>query len=128
LAAAAGRWPCSGAAKFRRGEGLDPQIARLLFDQGNFAFANAWVMLASLSLASGVVAIRTGALPRWLGWAGVLITAGLIAARAVWTSSQLVFIPFLFGYLWLITTSVVLIRCARAPESIQRTVQGLSIS
>jgi hypothetical protein len=65
-----GGWPL---AVFRRDEGLDPQIARLLFDQGNFAFANAWVMLASLCLASGIVSIRTGALPHWLGWAGVLI-------------------------------------------------------
>src|SRR5215211_452529 len=47
-----GGWPL---AVFRRDEGLDSQIARLLFDQGNFAFANAWVMLASLSLATGVV-------------------------------------------------------------------------
>src|SRR6266487_306344 len=59
-----GGWPL---AVFRRDEGLDPQVARLLFDQGNFAFANAWVMLASLSLATGVVSIRTHALPRWLG-------------------------------------------------------------
>jgi hypothetical protein len=58
---AGGGW---SLAVFRRDEGLDPQIARLLFDQGNFAFANAWVMLASLSLATGVVSIRTGALPR----------------------------------------------------------------
>src|SRR5512138_2608069 len=35
--AGAGGWPL---AVFRQGEGLDPQIARLLFDQGNFAFAN----------------------------------------------------------------------------------------
>src|SRR5262249_53697685 len=66
-------------AVFRKDEGLDPQIARLLFDQSNFAFANAWAMLASLSLSTGVVTIRTRALPRWLGWAGVLIAGGLLA-------------------------------------------------
>jgi hypothetical protein len=71
-------WPL---AVFRQAEGLDPQIVRLLFDQGNFAFANAWVMLASLSLATGVASIRTGALPGWLGWAGVTIAVGLLAAR-----------------------------------------------
>jgi len=119
-----GGWPL---AVFRRDEGLDPQVARLLFDQGNFAFANAWVMLASLSLATGVVSIRTGALPRWLGWSGALIAGGLLAARAVWASSALVFIPFGLCYLWLIAISIVLIRRARASENPQRAAQGLSV-
>jgi hypothetical protein len=104
-------------AVFRRDEGLDPQIARLLFDQGNFAFANAWVMLSSLSLATSVVTIRTQALPRWLGWSGVTIAVGLLAARAVWASSALVFVPFCIFYLWLIALSVVLIRRASVRPS-----------
>jgi hypothetical protein len=114
-------------AVFRKGEGLDSQVARLLFDQGNFAFANAWVMLAGLSLASGVVIVRTGALPHWLGWAGILIACGLLAARAVWASSGLVFIPFGLCYLWLIAISVVLIRRAGAAESPHRASQGLIV-
>jgi len=40
----------------------------------------------------------------------VLITAGLLAARAVWASSDLVFVPFILFYLWLIAVSGVLIR------------------
>ncbi len=95
---------------------MDPQLARLLFDQGNFAFANAWVMLGSLSLASGVISIRMGALPRWLGWASVLIAGGLLAAQAVWASSGLVFVPFGLCYLWLIAISIVLIRRASAGQ------------
>jgi hypothetical protein len=117
-------WPL---AVFRQAEGLDPQIARLLFDQGNFAFANAWVMLASLSLATGVVSIRTGALPLWLGWAGVTIAVGLLAARAVWASSGLVFVPFGLCYLWLIAISIVLMRRAGAAENPQRVSQGLIV-
>src|SRR6266545_7753965 len=114
---AGGGW---ALAVFRKDEGLDPQVARLLFDQGNFAFANAWAMLASLSLATGVVCIRTGALPRWLGWSGVLIAGGLLAARAVWASSGLVFVPFGLCYLWLIATSIVLIRRASAGQPAPR--------
>jgi hypothetical protein len=121
---AGGGW---ALAVFRKGEGLDPQIARLLFDQGNFAFANAWVMLASLSLSTGIVTIRTRTLPRWLGWAGILIAGALLVARAVWASSQLVFIPFGLCYLWLIATSVVLIRRARAPEKSQRAAQSVIV-
>ncbi len=117
-------WPL---AVFRQAEGLDPQIARLLFDQGNFAFANAWVMLASLSLATGVASIRTGPLPLWLGWAGVTIAVGLLAARAVWASSGLVFVPFGLCYLWLIAISIVLMRRAGATENPQRVSQGLIV-
>ena len=106
---------------------MDPQIARLLFDQGNFASANAWVMLASLLLAAGIVGIHAGALPLRLGWAGVAIAGGLLAARAVWSSSQLVFIPFGLCNLWLIATSVVLIRRARAPEEPQRATQSVIV-
>jgi hypothetical protein len=122
-ASAGSGWPL---AVFRRDQGLDPQIARLLFDQGNFAFANAWTMLASLSLATGIVSIRTQAFPRWLGWAGVLIAGGLLAARAVWASSGLVFVPFGLCYLWLIAISIVLIR--RASENPQRAAHGLIVS
>lgn len=115
-------WPL---AVFRQREGLDPQIARLLFDQGNFAFANAWVMLASLSLATGIVSIRNGALKPWLGWSGVVIAGGLLAARAVWASTSLAFIPFGLCYLWLIAVSIALIRGARTVEQPQREAQTL---
>jgi hypothetical protein len=114
---AGGGWPL---AVFRRDQGLDPQIARLLFDQGNFAFANIWAMLASLSLATSLVSIRTRAFPRWLSWAGLLIAGGLLAARAVWATSALAFIPFCLCYLWLIAISVVLIRRASAGQPAPR--------
>ncbi len=84
-------------------------------------------MLASLSLATGVVCIRTSALPRWLGWAGVVIAGGLLAARAIWASSGLVLIPFGLCYLWLIAISVVLIRRTRASENPQRASHGLIV-
>jgi len=55
------------------------------------------------------------------------ITCGLLAARAVWASSWLVFIPFGLCYLWLIAISIVLIGRARAVENPQRAAQGLSV-
>ena len=59
-------WPI---AVFRVDEGLDPEIGRLVFDLGNYAFVTFWVVIASFVLAVGLAALRTGALPRWLGWA-----------------------------------------------------------
>jgi len=98
-------------AVFRIRDGLDPQIARTLFDLGNFAFATSWVFYASLLLAVGVVALQYGALPRWLGWASIVIGFGLMVGRIFWTS-QAAFTPWVLFWLWLVVVSVILIRRA----------------
>ena len=101
-------------AVFRIGEGLDPQLARFQFDFGNFGFATIWVMLASFLLASSAVALRTAALPRWIGWMGLVIAILLLIARAFWAApSGAIFLPYLLFWIWLIATSVILIRQAR---------------
>lgn len=107
-------------AMFRIDEGLDPAMARMLFDQGNLAFANFWVFLAGLLLASGAVGRRTGALPAWLDWTGVLGAVGLLAARAAWASTQAVFVPYAVFLVWIVAASVVLMRSpapGEAPEA-----------
>ena len=101
-------WPL---AVFRIDEGLDPQLARLHFDVGNFAFANLWVTLASFLLATGLVTIRSRALPLWIGWLGVVVAILLLVARAFWAfPSVIVFLPYTVFWIWLISTSIVLIR------------------
>jgi hypothetical protein len=97
-------------AVFRIEEGLSAEAAMTLFDQGNFGFATLWVPLAGLVLATSVLAIREGALPRWLGWYGLLLTVGLLAARTVWASSGIAFGPYVLFWVWLIATSVALMR------------------
>lgn len=98
-------------AVFRMQEGVDPQIARMLFDLGNFAFATSWAFFASLLLAAGLAAILYGALARWLGWASILVAIGLLAGRVIWTS-QAAFVPWVLFWLWLIVVSVILMRRA----------------
>jgi hypothetical protein len=107
-AATGGGW---ALAVFRIQEGLDPQLGRMLFDLGNFAFATTWVFFASLLLATGLGAVQYGALPRWLGWASIVIGIGLLLARIIWTS-QAAFVPWVLFWLWLIIVSVILIRRA----------------
>jgi hypothetical protein len=96
-------------AIFRISEGLDPQIARLLFDQGNFNFANMWISLSSMVLACGVVFHSTDAFPKWLGWSSILLAIGLVLARAVWTS-QVAFAPYVLFWVWMIALSIILMR------------------
>lgn len=68
-------------ALFRINEGLDPQIAQLLFDEGNFNFANTWISLGSMLLAAGIVFREAGTYPKWLG-GGKHLAGGGVDPRA----------------------------------------------
>lgn len=92
-------------------EGLNPELARTLFDMGNSNFANVWVTIAGMLIAASILSIRTGALPKWLGWAGLAVALGLVIARAFLEQSWLAS-AYAFFWLWMIATSVVLIRRA----------------
>ena len=92
-------------------EGLNPELARTLFDMGNSNFANVWVSIAGMLIAASILSIRTGALPKWLGWAGLAVALGLVIARAFLEQSWLAS-AYGFFWLWMIATSVVLIRRA----------------
>lgn len=111
---AAGGWEL---ALIRINEGLTGDIARLTFDQGNLGFANYQVALGGLALATGIVALRDGALPRWLGWLGVVTAVLLFVNRWFWFEpSPLIFVPYMLFMVWLFATSAVLIRKVRSPE------------
>jgi hypothetical protein len=100
-------------ALFRLSEVNRPEIIQLLFDQGNMAFASLWVALASMLLAAGIVTLRDGALPRWLGWFGLAVAGTLLVARTVWfTASGIKFMPYMLFWIWLVAASVVLVRRA----------------
>jgi hypothetical protein len=96
-------------AIFRISDGVDPQIARLLFDQGNLNFANSWVTIGSMVLAAGLIFKGSDYFPKWLGWASILLVVGLFLARVIWTS-QLAFAPYVLYWGWMITLGVILMR------------------
>jgi hypothetical protein len=100
-----GGWPL---AVFRISEGLDPQIARLFFDQGNLNFANLWVSLGSMVMAAGLIVSQTDRYPRWLGWGSIALAVGLFLARAAWTS-PVVFIPYMLFWLWMILLGILIL-------------------
>ncbi|MFW6097765.1 MAG: hypothetical protein ACOC9Z_06800 [Chloroflexota bacterium] len=106
-----GGWPL---AVFRVDEGLDPQIASLLFDQGNLNFANLWVSLGSMVLAAGLVFRQSDRFPGWLGVGSIILAAALILARSAWTTS-IAFAPYVLFWLWLIVLGVMMLR--RSPQS-----------
>lgn len=92
-------------AVFRMSKGLAPEMARLLFDQGNLGFANSWIAYGGMVLAAGIVFLSSERGSRWLGWTSVALALGLFLARTVWTS-QIAFAPYTLLWVWIIALGV----------------------
>ncbi len=110
--------PAVIAAYYRASEGLDPQLAAALVDMNNASFVVTWATNAVLLAATAIVVIGTGALPRWVGWMAAVLSAGLLVGAAVPTSGG-AFLPMLLFMIWILATSVVLIRRAGGPSRSQ---------
>jgi magnesium-transporting ATPase (P-type) len=79
---------------------LDPNTYRLFNDTG-YAFWVGAVMVGALVVwATSAVALRTGLLPRWFAWLGVLV--GIIQLFAVF------FVPAFVYWGWILVASVLL--------------------
>lgn len=98
-----------GLALLRTNEGLDPQVAQMLFDEGNFNFATTWISYGSMLLAAGIVFKEAGAYPKWMGWGSILLAVGLFLARAFWTS-QIAFLPYVLLWAWMIGFGIYVLR------------------
>jgi hypothetical protein len=95
---------------------LDPQIARLIFDQGSLAFANSWVLLGGFAVGAGIAVLAGRAVPVWLGWWALIAGAGMVVARAVWLS-EFWLLPYLLLWLWIVVISVLLLLRARRAQA-----------
>jgi len=71
------------------------------------------VGLGTMILATGISAVRHGALPRWLAWASVVV--GVLALTPVF------FILFFIGPLWIVTVSIWGIRRTLADGTVPAT-------
>jgi hypothetical protein len=105
------------AARYRAGDGLDPQLARTLQDINDASFYLSFFPLAVLLAAFAIVAIRSGVLPKWLGWIAaalslVFIVGGMSGSADL--QSEWAGLPMILFMFWVIAASVVLIRRAGA--------------
>ena len=77
-----------------------PSTYRMLNDMGY----NCWVAGATIGAivvwATSAVALRTGLLPRWYGWLGILL--GVVQLFAIF------FFPILLWWLWILVTGALL--------------------
>ena len=96
--------------------GIDPQLWQVLDNIGSASYFSSFIPLAILSAASAVVAIRFGALPRWLGWMSAVVAVALLVDGFAWTIyTRNVGAYFILFYLWTVITSIVLIWRAGQP-------------
>jgi hypothetical protein len=106
----------------RANKGMDPEITRALIAMNDASFVLTFLPLAVMLLATAVVTIRWGALPRWLGWMAAVTALGLLAGLAAgvidpypgWAA-----LPMLLYVLWIVAASIVLIRRAEAPHFVE---------
>ena len=103
-------------------KGMDPEIARALIAINDASFLLTFLPLAVMLSATAVVAIRWGALPRWLGWMAAVTALGLLgglAAGVLDPYAQWAVVPMLLYALWIVATSIVLIRRAGEPHLVE---------
>lgn len=115
-----------------RGSGsLDPAVVSALAVDLGASFVLAFVPLAMFIAIAGVQTIRSGLMARWIGWAAVVLTAGLLGGQVLVALSDaqtgLPFIPVMFmWFIWFPAAAVSLIlRTRRSPAPApQLTAQG----
>jgi hypothetical protein len=96
-----------------------PPVARALYDANGLLIAFAGFPLAALLLASSIAALHGGALPRWLGWFGLLASAAQLLGAASFQQSGWLMpqgdnvalqVQVATLLLWLLATSILMLR------------------
>jgi len=91
---------------------LDLDTLRLVGDAGFIAWSSAGTIMSVLVLATSVLGIRAGVIPRWLSWLGLAVAVSLLASFLV--------IPVIVLLAWLLTVSIALVwrrGIAEAPDA-----------
>lgn len=80
---------------------VDPNTERLVGEVAYLFFVTGIVSALLVVLATSVVALRTGVLPRWLAWLGLPVAVTMLGALAV--------LPFFFFLVWVALVSASLV-------------------
>ncbi|MGZ5309666.1 MAG: hypothetical protein ACXWDQ_04380 [Solirubrobacterales bacterium] len=119
IAVAVGGTAVAGAAAAAQGSGATPDLVKALWNMQALGFAAGGIGTAILIYATGVLALRSDSLPRWLGIGSVMIGVFQAAVAIIaMTQRDGAFSPYdgalpqvslLVLGLWVLATSVVLI-------------------
>jgi hypothetical protein len=83
---------------------LDPNTAQLFNNAGYFLLVGGVMVASILVLSTSTAALRTGILPAWLGWAGLIVAVAMIFA--------FFFLPILVFVAWVLVVSLVMLVAA----------------
>ena len=86
----------------------DPNLWRAMESAGYMTWFGGTTIASLLVFATSILILRTGFVPRWLGWLGILVGATMLVA--------FFFIPFLVFLGWLLLISLMLIWHPAEPE------------
>jgi hypothetical protein len=105
----------------RADKGWNPQVLTARFDMNDAAFVLTWAIDALMLGAAAIVILRSGVLPRWLGW--LAAAACTISIATVPVAMKAPPLGILLTFIWLIGTSVVLTRRSlrAAPKAVVAT-------
>jgi hypothetical protein len=83
---------------------LDPNTAEMFNDAGYLLLVGGVMVAAIMVLSASTAALRTGILPAWLGWAGLLVAVSMLFA--------VIFVPILVFVAWVLVVSLVMLVAA----------------
>jgi hypothetical protein len=83
---------------------LDPNTAQMLSDAGYFLLVGGVMVASILVLSASTAALRTGILPAWLGWVGLVVGFAMLFA--------IFFVPILVFVAWVLVVSLVMLVAA----------------
>jgi len=83
---------------------LDGNLAELCNDAGYMLIVSGVTIAAIMVLSVSMSALRTGALPAWLGWAGLIVAVSMLFS--------IIFFPILIFLAWVLVVSLVMVVAA----------------
>jgi hypothetical protein len=107
-------------------EGREPAAVRALFELDEIIFIGIGWTSAVFYVGAALSSLATGSLPRWLGWiAAVLVGLFVVASLGVFSTDDeggvlggIFFIGILVNFVWILITSIVMLRARPAPEGL----------
>jgi hypothetical protein len=110
-------------------EAREPEAVRALFELDNVMFVPLFFPLIVFHGAAALGIVVTRALPTWLGWVSALVAlAYVVGLLGVFDADHeggalgiLVFIGLLVSFLWVLVTSIFMLRARYSPEAGART-------
>jgi hypothetical protein len=83
---------------------LDPNTAEIFSDAGYFVLVAGGMIASIVVLATSMAALRTGVLPSWLGWIGLVVAVVMLFS--------VFFVPLLVFLAWVLAVSLVMVVAA----------------